>query len=88
MTFLSETQLHAFVTYASVTLCKHVIIGSGSVVLPAVTLHEGVAIGALSMIDKDCDAFEIYAGVPARKIKNRQRDLLTYETYFLSSFLA
>lgn len=69
------------VTHADVTLGKHVIIGSGSVVLPGVTLYEGVAVGSLSMVTKDCEAFGVYIGAPAKKIKNRRCDLLTLESY-------
>lgn len=67
------------VTHADVKLGKHVIIGSGCVVLPGVTLHEGAAVGALSLVTKDCDEFGIYIGSPAKKIKNRKRDLLALE---------
>ncbi|WP_419569534.1 acyltransferase [Rheinheimera sp.] len=68
------------VHHAPVQIGKHVIIGSGSVVLPGVTLHEGAAVGALSLINKDCEAFFIYAGVPAKKIKPRSTNLLQLET--------
>lgn len=67
------------VTHADVYLGKHVIIGSGSVVLPGVILHDGVAVGSLSLVTKDCDEFGIYIGSPAKKIKNRKRDLLELE---------
>lgn len=67
------------VTHADVYLGKHVILGSGCVVLPGVTLHEGVAVGSLSLVTKDCDEFGIYIGSPAKKIKNRKRDLLALE---------
>jgi acetyltransferase-like isoleucine patch superfamily enzyme len=67
------------VTHAGVFLGKHVIVGSGSVILPGVTLEEGVAVGALSLITKDCKAFGIYAGNPARRISERKRDLLEFE---------
>lgn len=73
------------VTSANVFLDKHVIIGSGSVILPGVTLEEGVAIGALSLITEDCGAFGIYAGNPARRIKERKRDLLELEKVFIAS---
>lgn len=72
------------VTHADVTLGKHVIIGSGSVVLPGITLHDGAAIGALTLVTKDCDAFGIYIGSPARKIKNRNRELLEQENKLFS----
>ncbi|MBB1603856.1 acyltransferase [Variovorax sp. UMC13] len=70
------------VTHADVFLDRHVIVGSGSVILPGVTLEEGVAIGALSLINKHCKAFGIYAGNPARRIKERKRDLLSIERCF------
>jgi galactoside O-acetyltransferase len=71
-------------THADVIVGRHVIIGSGSVLLPGVTLEEGVAVGALSLVNKNCDAFGIYAGNPAKRIKERKRDLLELETIFLS----
>ena len=73
------------VTHADVFLDKHVIIGSGSVILPGVTLEEGVAVGALSLVSKRCDAFGIYVGNPARRIKERKRDLLELEKLFMVS---
>ena len=73
------------VTHADVTLGKHVIIGSGSVVLPGVTLYDGVAVGSLSLVTKDCEAFGVYIGAPAKKIKNRKRDLLALEATLLTT---
>ncbi|MCP9758452.1 acyltransferase [Aquitalea sp. S1-19] len=67
------------VKHASVFIGRHVIVGSGSVILPGITLQDGVAIGALSLITKDCEAFGIYAGNPARRINERKRDLLEIE---------
>lgn len=72
------------VTHADVFLGKHVIVGSGSVILPGVTLEEGVAVGALSLVDRSCDAFGIYAGNPVRRVKERKRDLLELEQKFLA----
>lgn len=73
------------VHHAPVILGKHVIIGSGSVILPGVTLAEGVAIGALSLVSRDCGAFGIYAGCPAKRIKERSRALLDLEVRYLAS---
>lgn len=72
------------VHHAAVTLGRHVIIGSGSVVLPGVMLEDGVAVGALSLIKDDCAAFGIYAGNPARRVRERKRDLLALEQRFLA----
>ncbi|MEN6328400.1 MAG: acyltransferase [Syntrophomonas sp.] len=62
-----------------VVLKKHVIIGSGAVVLPGVTLEEGACVGALSLVNKDCGAFKMYAGIPAKYINDRSRNLLQIE---------
>ena len=64
---------------ADVEIGKHVVIGSGTVVLPGVYIHDGAAIGALSLVNCNCDGFFIYAGSPIRKIKERHRDLLDKE---------
>lgn len=70
---------------ADVRLGKHVIVGSGSVILPGVTLHEGVAVGALSLVTTDCEEFKVYSGVPAKQIKNREMGLKTLELEFLKT---
>lgn len=70
---------------AAVTLSKHVIVGSGSVILPGVTVHEGAAVGALSLVAKDCKEFTIYSGVPARRLKARKKDIKALETEFLKA---
>jgi acetyltransferase-like isoleucine patch superfamily enzyme len=46
-------------------------IGYGSTVLGGVRIGEGSIIGAGSMVTKDVEPYSIYAGVPARKMRNR-----------------
>lgn len=73
------------VKVASVSIGKHVIIGSGAIVLPGVTVGKGTAIGALSLVTKNCDEFKIYSGSPARALKDRSKDLESLENEFLKS---
>lgn len=73
------------VHHSPVTIGRHAIIGCGVVVLPGTALGDGVAIGALSLIDSDCEEFSIYAGVPARRIGARKRDLLELERKFVAA---
>jgi galactoside O-acetyltransferase len=54
-----------------VILKRHVIVGSGSLIMPKVIIGEGSAVGALSMVNKNLDSWGIYAGCPARRIRNR-----------------
>jgi acetyltransferase-like isoleucine patch superfamily enzyme len=70
---------------APVTIGRHVIVGAGSVVLPGVTIAEGAAIGALSLVHRDCDRFGMYAGTPARRIGDRSENLLEVEQRFLAA---
>lgn len=62
-----------------VILEKHVVVGAGSVILPGVVISEGAAIGALSLVSDNCESFWIYGGVPVKKIKERNRDVLQHE---------
>lgn len=68
---------------ANVFIGRHVIVGSGSVVLPGVRLEDGVAVGALSLVSKSCEAFVIYAGNPIKKLKKRKRALLELEKHYI-----
>jgi dTDP-4-amino-4,6-dideoxy-D-glucose acyltransferase len=72
------------VRHADVFLGKHVVVGSGCVILPGVMLEEGVAVGALSLVNRSCKAFGIYVGNPARRHSERKRDLLALEQQFLA----
>lgn len=67
------------VTHADVLVGKHVIVGAGAVVLPGVRLEDGVSVGSLSLVSKNCATFGIYFGAPARRIGERKRDLLELE---------
>jgi len=69
----------------AITLRKHVIVGSGSVILPGVTVGEGSAVGALSLVNKSLPEWGIFTGVPARKLKDRSKNLLKHEEALLFS---
>lgn len=64
---------------APVHVCKHVIVGTGSAILPGVTIGEGCAVGAMSLVKKDCAPWGIYAGIPCQRIKDRSTGLLKFE---------
>jgi acetyltransferase-like isoleucine patch superfamily enzyme len=68
----------------AVHLGRHVIVGCASVILPGSNLREGCAVGALSMVGSDWPPFTILAGVPARRLRDRRRDLLALEREFLA----
>jgi len=74
------------VTSAPIFLGKHVILGAGSLVFPGVMLGEGSSFGAGSVINRSAEAWGIYAGAPARKIKDRSKDLLALESDYLLEY--
>jgi len=67
------------ITKGKVTLSRHVIIGSGSVILPNVTIGEGSSVGALSLVNKTLESWGVYFGSPAKRIKTRSNRLLELE---------
>ena len=64
------------VSGGTVVVGKYAIIGAGSVVLPDLTIGEGVAVGGMSLVNSDLDPWMIYAGIPAKVIRERSRGLL------------
>jgi galactoside O-acetyltransferase len=64
---------------------RHVIVGVNSTILPGVTLGDGVAVGAHSLVSKSCEPWSIYFGCPAKRLKDRKKDLLELEKQFLKS---
>jgi acetyltransferase-like isoleucine patch superfamily enzyme len=75
--------IYKSVKQAPVHLGRHVIVGTGSVILPGLNIAEGCAVGALSLISQTTAPWGIYGGVPARRLKERSRDLLAIEERFL-----
>lgn len=61
---------------APVRVGKHVIIGSGTVILPGVILEDGTAVGAMSLCKESTSGWNVYAGIPTKKIKKRSNNLI------------
>ncbi len=68
-----------------VSLGRHVIIGSSSVVLPNLTIGDGASVGALSLVNKSLAEWGVYFGTPARRLSDRSREMLKMETELLAS---
>lgn len=61
---------------------KHTIIGTGTTIMPNVTLEEGTSVAAHSFVNKNSMPFTIIGGVPARFIKKRLLNLKDLEAKF------
>ena len=63
-------------TRSFVHIKKHAIVGANTVILPGVIIGEGAAIGANSLVTKDCEPWKIYFGSPAKAIKTRHQETI------------
>lgn len=52
---------------------KNAWVAANTFVGPGVTVNEGAVLGACGVTFKDLDAWEVYAGNPAQKIKERKK---------------
>ncbi|MFM0062931.1 acyltransferase [Paraburkholderia aspalathi] len=71
------------VKVAPVSLGRHVIVGSGSVILPGCSIGEGASVGAMSLVTKNLEPWAVYFGTPARRLRARSRQLLKLEEEFM-----
>lgn len=66
-----------------VVLGRHVIVGTNSIVFPGVHIATGCSIGAFTMVTKSTKPWGVYFGIPAKRIKERKKDLLVLEAQYI-----
>lgn len=69
----------------AIFLGKHVIVGAGSIIFPGVHIADGCSIGAITLVTRSTEEWGIYVGNPAKRIKERRKDLLMFEKEYLST---
>lgn len=76
------------VTKKPVLLKRHSLVGCNSVIMPGVTLHEGAAIGAMSLVRKTVPSWSIWGGNPLRFLFLRDSDCARLaDEYMKENFL-
>lgn len=55
--------------YGEIHLCKNCAIGTGTLIMPGVTVGEGAIVGAGAMVTKDIPAWTLALGCPAKVVK-------------------
>jgi acetyltransferase-like isoleucine patch superfamily enzyme len=65
-----------------VVIEDHVWIGARAMILPGVRIGEGAVVGACALVTKNVAPYKIVAGVPARSIGDRSRDINYRCVYF------
>lgn len=66
-----------------VVLKKHALVGASCLVLPGVTLEEGSAFGAMSLINKDSEPWSVNVGIPFKRVKDRLKNIIELEKEFM-----
>ena len=66
------------VTGGKVLIRRFSQIGVNCVVFPNLSLGEGVAVGACTLVNRSLEEWGIYAGIPARRLKNRNKGMLKF----------
>jgi len=69
-----------------VTIGKYVAIATGVTILPSVEIGEGSSVGAMGIVTKSLEPWGIFLGSPPRKLKDRDKRILSLEKEFLASF--
>jgi acetyltransferase-like isoleucine patch superfamily enzyme len=70
---------------ASIVFGRHSGVGAGSLVLPGARFGEGSILGAMSRTSRPLEPWTTYAGIPARRMRERRRDALAQEQEYLAS---
>lgn len=65
-------------TYAFTRVGDFAVVGTSSTIFPGCSVSEGVAVGAMSLVNRPLPPWGIYAGNPARFLRERERGLLEY----------
>ena len=63
------------ISAAPLTIGDRVWIGSNAIILTGVNIGEGAVVCAGCVVTKDVEPYAVVAGIPARKVNERPRDL-------------
>jgi serine acetyltransferase len=69
-----------------VEIGKHVIIGASSTIIGACKIGEGCSVGSMSLVIKDLCSWFICAGIPAKTIKERSKEVLIQEHELIKKY--
>lgn len=64
-----------------VTFEDYVWVGTRAMIMPGVTIGKGAVVAAGAIVTKDVAPYNVVAGIPAKFVKERQRDLRYIPTY-------
>jgi len=69
---IKKPVLHSPIEFKKVTIEDDCDIGTGSILLPGVSIGKGAIVGAGSVVTRDVSPYSVVAGVPAKVLKKRK----------------
>lgn len=60
-----------------VIIGEYCMIGTGTTIMPGVEMAEGSVVGAMSLLIRSTESWSVYFGIPARKISNRNNNVIS-----------
>lgn len=66
------------VTGGTVIVKRFSQIGCNSVIFPNLTIEEGVVVGACSLVRQSLESWGIYAGIPCKRLKTRNKNMIKF----------
>ncbi|MDD3003028.1 MAG: DapH/DapD/GlmU-related protein, partial [Candidatus Shapirobacteria bacterium] len=66
-------------SFGPVEIGDYVFIGPRAIILPDIKIGKGAVVAAGAVVTKDIPDFEIWAGVPAKKIGDRKNQKPNYK---------
>jgi len=65
----------------SVTIEDYAWVGTSAMIMPGVTIGKGAVVAAGSIVTKNVEPYHVVAGIPAKFIKERKRELNYTSSY-------
>lgn len=65
--------MHSPIEFGKVEIHDGADIGTGTIILPNVTIGEGAIIGAGSVVTRNVEPYTVYAGSPAKFLRKREK---------------
>ena len=72
---------------STIIMKKHSIVALNCILIPGAVVGEGTALSTMSVLSRATDDWWIYAGIPARKVKERSRKCEELEKEFVEKYL-
>ena len=68
-------------SYGAVEVGEHVWVGANVIILPGVSIGDHAVVAAGAVVTKDIPAYKLYGGVPAKEIRDIEKEEIIYNQF-------